>query len=82
MEREKILKIAEEWIPPDSDIRHTAALLNFANAIAAHEREEIGKLIYAYKDKLNQDNLTEYIKCHAVSDVEDAIRARGNKKEL
>jgi hypothetical protein len=82
MDREEILRLANKHGLQHGDrvaIGTVDELIAFANAIAAHERDEIANLVYVYKMKLDQNHLTEYIKCSAASDIEDAIRSRGNK---
>ena len=89
MEREEILKIAKEkgiwgYFGCDQSNAYLIGLIeSFANAIAAHEREEIADMV---GKKLEETVMSKYAtvedcKSHRMLLAEciSAIRARGNK---
>lgn len=88
MDREEILKIAADSgidCDDDGDIwgSTNGALLAFANAIAAHEREEIADMV---GKKLEGTVMSKYAKAEdckshrmLLAECIAAIRSRGNK---
>ena len=78
MEREEILRFAEECgITPAPSSLLVAKLIKFANAIAAHEREECAKI--ADRHGTDEENEYEQGRAEAALDISVAIRTRGNK---